>query len=356
MILYDVFDTMIQENASDAIIRVDSPLRLRVYSELKTVDNRLFTEKEINAAVTNLLSAPERDALEHKRGCDGAITYKDQWRFRIGIFYQQGRLAMVARKINLCSLNFDDLHLPAGVLERLCHERRGLILLVGMTGSGKSTTIATMIEYINQHFGRHILTVEEPIEYIFKDKLSMINQREVGRDVMDYEDALKQIATQSPDILYVGDIRDAHICSAVLKAAEKGLLVISTLHSVNAQTTVETLVNLFPAEQHDRLFGRLSLLLKGIIAQRLVPREDQPGLIPAYEVMTLSPTIANVIAEKKIGDIPKLIREGVDQYGMNTYNQCLLNLIREKKISRQNALQYSDNKKDIELMLTYDVG
>lgn len=354
MDLHAVFDRMIKENASDAILKPGCPLCLRICTELNDMGGKAFSEEDIQAAVAQLVTAPEREVLERRHGYDGAVQYGDAWRFRIGIFHQQGKTTIVARKIDLQSLDFEKLSLPKAVLERLCHERRGLILLVGMTGSGKSTTIASMIEYINQHFGRHILTVEEPIEYVFKDKMCMINQREIGRDVMDYEDALKQMATLSPDILYVGDIRDAAICSAVLKAAEKGMLVFSTMHSVNAQTTIEALVNLFPREQQDRIFIRLSMLLKGVIAQRLIPREGTAGLLPAYEVMTLSPTIASAIAEKRTGEIPKILRESTDSFGMNTYQQCLLGLIREGKITRKNAIEYSDSKKDIEVSLTYD--
>lgn len=356
MKLQDVFERMVQMNASDAIMRPGAVLHLRVSMELRADGDAPFSSADVEGIVAGLLDKRQMETLERRRGYDVAVNFGEQWRFRIGIFHQQDQLTLVARRIDLKSLHFDELHLPGGVLERLAHERRGLILLVGMTGSGKSTTIASMIEYINQNFGRHILTMEEPVEYIFKDKKSMINQREIGRDVMDYDDALKQMATLSPDVLYVGDIRDAHICSAVLKAAEKGMLVFSTMHSLNAQMTIETLVNFFPPEQHERIFSKLSLLLKGVIAQRLIPRLDGAGLIPAYEVMTLSPTIANAIVERKIGDIPKILREGGDMFGMNTYNQCLLKLIKEKLISEEEALKYSDQRRDIEVSLAYQVG
>ncbi|MFH0800209.1 MAG: PilT/PilU family type 4a pilus ATPase [Pseudomonadota bacterium] len=353
MNLHDVFDLMIKENASDAILKAGSPIRLRIFTELKEQGKAVFSGKEIEAAIAGLVTPAEKKLVEQRRGYEGAVSHGEAWRFRIGIFWQQGQPAIVARKIDLQTLNFEKLNLPAAVLESLCRERRGLILLVGMAGSGKSTTIASMIEHINQNAGRHILTAEEPIEYVFREKMSVINQREIGRDVADYEEALKQMANLSPDILYIGDIRDAGTCSAVLKAAEKGILVFSTLHSVNAQTTVETLINFFPREQQDRMFVRLSLLLKGVIAQRLIPRDGAPGLIPAYEVMTLSPTIAAAIAEKRIVDIPKIIRESSDMFGMNTYEQCLLRLIRENKIAHESALEYSDSRKDIEVSLTY---
>lgn len=354
MNLEDVFELMIRENASDAFLRPGSAPRIRVFTEVRETGGAPLTEGEIMDAVSCVLGGRELDALEERRGCDAAVTFRENWRFRLGIFYQQGKVAIVARKIDLKSLSFDELNLPGEVLMKLCRERRGLILLAGMTGSGKSTTIASMVEYINTNFGRHILTVEEPVEYIFSDKRSSIDQREVGRDVMDYESALKQSATLSPDVLYVGDIRDASICSSVLKAAEKGMLVISTLHSSNTRMAIETLVSLFPLEQQDRIYYRLSLLLKGVVAQRLIPREDKAGLIPAYEVMAWSPAISSAIAEKRLGDIPKILREGTDMFGTNTYNQCLMKLMKEKKITLESALEHSDNRRDIEVMLAYD--
>lgn len=353
MKLDDVFDLMIKENASDALLRPGAPLHLRIYGELKTLENEVMNQKEIQDSIDRVLDEGEKAALAKNRGCGGAITYREDWRFRLGVFYQQDKLAIVARKIDLALPEFDKLNLPAKVFEKLCAERRGLILLVGMTGNGKSTTIAAMIEHINRNLGRHILTVEEPIEYVFRDKKSMIHQREVGRDVMDYEHALKQSALLSPDILYVGDIRDTAICTAVLKAAEKGMLVISTMHAGNVQMAIETMVNLFPFDQRERVYYRLSLLLKGVVAQRLIPRDDQPGLIPAYEVMILSPTIASAIAEKRIAEIPKILRESTDMYGMNTYTQCLINLIKEKKITEQTAIDHADNKRDVEVSLSY---
>ncbi|HPQ80972.1 MAG TPA: ATPase, T2SS/T4P/T4SS family [bacterium] len=353
MKLEDVFNLMIKENASDAFLRPGQPPKLRVLTEVCDSDGDEITEKNIADAVSGVLGERELEALETRRGCDTAVTFGESWRFRLGIFYQQDKLALVARKIDLKSLSFGELNLPGDTLMKLCRERRGLILLAGMTGSGKSTTIASMIEYINSNFGRHILTVEEPVEYIFKDKMSSIDQREVGRDVMDYESAIKQSATLSPDVFYVGDIRDATICNAVLKAAEKGMLVISTVHSINTRMAIETLASLFPLEQQDRIYYRLSLLLKGVVSQRLIPRSDTPGLIPAYEVMAWSPTIANAISEKRLGDIAKILREGTDMFGTNTYNQCLIRLMKEKKITKENALDYSDNKRDIEVMLSY---
>ena len=353
MKLDDVFDLMIKENASDALLRPGTPVHLRIFNELKVVEDEIMSDKEIQDAMDRVLDAGEKQLLKERRGCGGSVTYREDWRFRLGVFYQQDKIAIVARKIDLALPEFDKLNLPAPVLEKLCAERRGLVLLVGMTGNGKSTTIAAMIEHVNRTLGRHIITVEEPIEYVFRDKKSMIHQREIGRDVIDYEDALKQIALLSPDILYVGDIRDTAICSAVMKAAEKGMLVISTMHAGNVQMAIETMVNLFPHDQRDRVYYRLSLLLKGVIAQRLIPRADAPGLIPSYEVMTLSPTIASAIAEKRIGEIQKIMRESTDMYGMNTYTQCLINLIKQQKITQETAFAYADNRRDIEVSLSY---
>jgi twitching motility protein PilT len=225
-----------------------------------------------------------------------------------------------------------------------------MVLLTGITGSGKSTTIAAMIEYINQSFGKHIITIEEPIEFTFEDKKSIINQREIGADVATYSDALWQFALHSPDVIFIGNIRDANTCYAALTAAETGVLVFSTLHTVNAASTVERIINFFPPHQHSLILNQLSFLLKGVVSMRLIPREDKSGLIPAYEIMVLSPSISRLIRENKLWEIPKYITTG-DVYGMKSFHQCLLELVVARKISPENALQYADKREELELEL-----
>ena len=244
----------------------------------------------------------------------------------------------------------EELNLPASVLKQLSMESRGLVLLTGSMGSGKSTTIASMIEHININSYKHILTIEEPIEINFDDKNSIINQRELGRDVSSYAVALKGFTLQSPDVIYIGNIRDHETMSAAIIAAQTGVLVLSTLHTINAAQSAERIINFFPPYQHEELRIELSSLLKGVISLRLLPRQDMPGLIPAYESMALSPSVSRLIRENKIWEIPKFIASG-DIYGMKTFHHCLLELVEAGKVTPQMALEYADKKEELEMEL-----
>jgi len=346
----DIIDKMIECEASDIFIRAGTPLRGRIYTEIKILADEAFSIADVEAIVSEMIDDRKRETLKVHRSCELAIWHGKRWRFRVGIFYQRNNLAVVIRKIDLNIPTFERLRLPGEVLEKFCKERRGLILLTGITGSGKSTTIASMIEHINNNFGRHILTIEEPIEFIFSDKKSLINQREIGEDVETYEAALKQFALHSPDVIYIGNIRDPQTCRAALTAAETGVLVLSTLHTINASSTVERIVNFFPPHQHKLVFTQLSMLLKGVISQRLVPCADGQGLIPAYEIMTSSPTVSRLLRENKTWELPKYIASGAI-YGMKSFNQCLLALVEEKKIFPQAALETADKREELELQL-----
>ena len=239
MSLNDIIDKMIASDASDIFIRAGSPLKGRIYGEIKIINDEKFTVEDVEEIVSKIVDNRKKEFLAKYRSCDLAVWHGQRWRFRVGVFYQRNTLALVIRKIDLNILAFDKLSLPGKVLEKFCRERRGLILLTGVTGSGKSTTIASMIEYINNNFGRHILTIEEPIEFIFSDKKSLINQRQIGQDVETYEDALRQFVLHSPDVIYIGNIRDYLTCQAALTAAETGVLVFSTLHTINASRSEE---------------------------------------------------------------------------------------------------------------------
>ncbi|MBU1112814.1 MAG: PilT/PilU family type 4a pilus ATPase [Candidatus Omnitrophica bacterium] len=346
----DMLELMIEKGATDIFLRVGSPLRGRINTEVETIREERLTFDEIKNIIETVARDRDRERLEKSRGCEFTYWYREYWRFRIGLFYQRSTPAMVVRKIDLRIPSFTELNLPSEVLEQFCKERRGLILLTGITGSGKSTTIASMIQFINNKYGRHVLTVEEPIEFTFQDDLSVINQREIGTDVESYQDALRQFALHSPDVMYIGNILDAETCHAALTAAETGVLVFSTLHTVNATSTIERIVNFFHPHQHNFVMNQLSFLLKGVLSQRLIPRDDHPGLIPAYEIMTLSPSISRLIKENKIWEIPKYITSG-EHYGMVTFHQCLLSLVEQGKITPEVALQYADSREELELQL-----
>jgi twitching motility protein PilT len=217
-------------------------------------------------------------------------------------------------------------------------------------GSGKSTTIASMIEYINVNTKKHILTIEDPIEFVFKDKESLINQREVSIDVISYNNALRAFTLQAPDVLFISTIRDLETMSSALTAAETGVLVLSTLHTINAAQSVERIINFFPPHQHQEVRNQLATLLKGVISLRLVPLKDGEGRIPAYETMLLTPTISRLIRENKVWELARFIEDG-NIFGMQSFNQSLIKLVKAGKISEEVAGEFSDNKDEFILSL-----
>jgi twitching motility protein PilT len=271
-------------------------------------------------------------------------------RFRVSIFMQRNWPALVIRNIRSVVQNFEELGLPADILKKLSLEKRGLVLLTGSAGSGKSTTLAAMIEYMNNNARKHILTVEEPIEFTFKDNLCTINQRELGLDVSTYEVALRAFTMQSPDVIFIGNIRDAQTMSAAITAAETGVLVLSTLHTVNAAQTIERIVNFFPPHQHPEMRQQLSMLLKGVISLRLLPKKGAGGRALAYEAMLLTPTVSRLIREAKTHEIPRFIEEG-SIYGMQSFNQSLAKLVKDGLIGEEAALEFSDNADEFSLIL-----
>lgn len=350
MTVKQIFDMMIEQNASDVFIRANSPLKARIHNEVKVINDYVFCLEDLGNMIEDIGPAHLHDDFNKKKGCEFTICHEKKWRFRFGVFYQRGTLAMVIRKIDLDIPSFEQLHLPADVLMKFCVQKRGLVLLTGVTGSGKSTTIASMVQHINRNFGKHILTIEEPIEFTYVDEKSIINQREIGKDVFSYQDALNQFALHSPDVIFVGNIRDEDTCRAALTAAETGVLVFSTLHTVNASTTVERIIDFFPPHQQNFILMQLSVLLKGVMCLRLLPRADGVGLVPAYEVMSLSPTISRLLRENKLWEIPKYISSG-EIYGMKSFDQSLLELVKAKEITPQGALEFADKREELELYL-----
>ncbi len=349
MDISSLFDAMISKNVSDLFVRPGGPIRGRIDNKVAPLGKGSITLEQMNALIKSALDEQGHQDLKTKKNCELALWHREDWRFRVSIFFQRNNLSAVIRKINLKLSSFEELSLPAKVLTGLCKERRGLVLLTGSTGSGKSTTIATMLEHINVNLGRHILTIEEPVEFTFKDKLSIINQREIGKDVFSYEDALKQFALHSPDVIFIGNIRDAETCHAALTAAETGVLVFSTIHTINAYSTIKRIINFFPPHQHNLVRGQLSVLLKGVVSQRLLPLK-KGGLIPAYESMLLSPSVSRLIREDKAWEIPKYITSG-DIYGMKSFNQSLLELVESDKVTPQIALEYSGKREDLKIEL-----
>jgi twitching motility protein PilT len=342
---------MIDKDASDLFYRVGAIPRLRMDGKVMVVGEDTLSLEEIMHAIEELTTPQQRATFRAKLELDFALYLKElDRRFRVNIFMQRNSPSIVIRNVRSIVSSFEELNLPAEILQKLSMESRGLILLTGSAGSGKSTTIASMIGYINNNSNKHILTVEEPIEFTFKDKNCIINQREIGMDVTSYASALRAFTLHSPDAIFIGNIRDYETMSMAITAAETGVLVLSTLHTINASQTVERIINFFPPHQHQQIRTQLSYLLKGVISLRLLPLKDQPGRIPAYEIMLLTPTISRLIREGKIWEMPQFIEDGT-VFGMCSFNQTLVKLVKEGKVSEEVAADFSDNREEFILGL-----
>ncbi|MDD5432421.1 MAG: PilT/PilU family type 4a pilus ATPase [Candidatus Omnitrophica bacterium] len=351
MKIKELLKIMVERNGSDIFFRAGGSPRIRVDARVEIIENTILSVDDVMRAVEELTTPEQRERFKRKLDIDFAIYLPEfDRRFRVDIFMQRNWPSIVVRNINNSIKSFEELNLPFEVLRKLSMESRGLVLLTGSMGSGKSTTIASMIEYINVNAFKHVLTVEEPIEFTFKDKKSIINQREISLDVESYAVALRAFTLQSPDVMYISNIRDYETMFAGMNAAETGVLVLSTLHTVNASQSVERIINFFQPHQHQEMRNQLAQLLKGVISLRLVPAKDGIGRIPAYEVMLLTPTISRLIREGKVWEIPQYIEEGA-VYGMQSFNQSLIKLVREGKISEEDAMKTADNKDEFVLAL-----
>jgi len=342
---------MIDVKASDLFYRAGGIPHFRVDGKIIPAGKLNLTVDDVLESVDELATPKQREVFKNFMDVDFAIYIEElDQRFRISIFMQRNYPAIVIRNVCPKVPPLEELNLPTEALKKLALESRGLVLLTGATGSGKSTTIASMINYINHNCYKHVLTVEEPIEFVFEDKNCVVNQRELGFDVSSYDVALRAFTLQSPDVIFIGNIRDNNTMSAALTAAETGVLVLSTLHTINASQTVERVINFFPPYQHQEIRNQVSNLLKGVISLRLVPLKNGSGRIPAFETMLLTPTISRLIREGKLWEIPQYIEEGA-VYGMQSFAQSLVKLVKEGKISEEEAANFSDNKDEFLLAL-----
>jgi len=340
---------LIDKGGSDLFYRAGGTPRLRIDGQIISMSEQILSIDDVMFATQQLANFKQLDTFRNNMDVDFAV-YLNEFgrRFRVSIFTQRNWPSIVIRNVRNFISTFEELNLPVEILRKLSLETRGLVLLTGGMGSGKSTTIASMLEYINHNSKKHILTAEEPIEFVFEDKQSIINQRELGLDVASYAVALRSFTLQSPDVMFIGNIRDYETVSSVMTAAETGVLVLSTLHTINASQTVERLINFFPPHQHQEARNQLATLLKGVISLRLVPTKDGSGRIPAYEVMLLTPTISRLIREGKFWEIPQFIDDGAI-FGMQSFNQSLVKLVHEGKVTEEDAVCAADSRDEFML-------
>jgi twitching motility protein PilT len=350
MKLDDLLREMVGRDASDLYLKAYSPCYVRVGGKLVALPDSVLSPRDLERISDELMDEEQRAIYKTDRGMDLAFRQEGVGRFRVNIYWQQGMRALVFRSIREKIQTFEELNLPVGVLEKLSMEPRGLVLITGIAGSGKSTTLASMIEYVNRRDAKHIITIEDPVEFVFTDKKSVISQREVGMDTRDFHSALRHVIRQSPDIILIGEMRDLETMSSAIMAAETGHLVLSTLHTVDATQTVERIINYFPPYQHPQIRMQLSLVLKGVVSMRLLVMKDGSGRIPACEVMLSTPIVRKIIYEGRTGDLYDAVKKG-GVFEMQTFNQALVKLLKAEKITQDEALKYADNVEELSLEL-----
>ncbi|HEU5398128.1 MAG TPA: PilT/PilU family type 4a pilus ATPase [Gammaproteobacteria bacterium] len=341
---------MVEKNASDLYLTSNAPVKIKIEGKQVPVGKTLLTPELVRDAAYGIMNEKQRKSYEVKHECDFAIAEEGVGRFRVNVFVQRGQVAMVLRYIPSSVPKFETLKLPP-ILKDLILHKRGLLLMVGATGSGKSTTLAAMINHRNETQAGHILTIEDPIEFSHPNVQSIVNQREVGQDTLSYANALKSSLREAPDVILIGEIRDRETMEAAIELAGTGHLAISTLHANNAHQTMDRIINMFPQELHKQLFMDLSLNLRSIISQRLVIGKDGKR-VAAVEVMLNTPHIADLILKGQIDEIREAMEESPEG-GMQSFDQALYQLYKEGRIELEEALKNADSRANLEAKINF---
>lgn len=348
IVLSELLKKTISENASDLHLTVRIPPILRINGELVKIGEEPLTSKDTEDYVKEILG----DSYEeyNKTGeMDTSLSLPGFGRFRVNAYKQRGSHAVAIRAVSLSVPTLQELSMPP-IIKGLTTKKRGLILVTGPTGSGKSTTLAAMINEINNSRSSHIITLEDPVEFLHRHNKSMINQREIGKDTFSYQTALKAALREDPDVILVGEMRDLETISIAVTAAETGHLVLSTLHTIGAAKTIDRIIDVFQPYQQQQIRTQLAAVLQGIISQQLIPRTDGKGRVAALEVMIVNPAIQNLIRESKTHQIQSSIQTG-SKYGMKTMDTSIVELYRSKLISYESALNYSIDRDMVKRMI-----
>jgi twitching motility protein PilU len=341
---------MAQKNASDLFFSAGSPVKIKIDGVLQAIGDKVFDEMMCTQAVRSVMTEEQHQAFQVKRDLDLGIGLKDYGRYRINAFHQRGSPAMVIRYLSGKIPNIDELNLPV-ILKDLVMFKRGIVLMVGATGSGKSTTLAAMIDHRNSAAGGHILTIEDPIEYLHIHKKCIINQRELGLDTLDYATALKSSLREAPDVILIGEIRTRDTMEAAIELSGTGHLAISTLHANNAYQAMERIINMFPQELHKTLFMDLSLNMRAIISQRLLRSVDGKR-VAAIEILINTSHIADLIREGRVDEIREAMANTTEQ-GMMTFDNALLALYRAGRVSLEECLLNADSAANLETKINF---
>jgi len=355
MNLKQMLTEMLKRKSSDLHLRVGIRPYLRTNGVLEEIETEPMSVDGMETVISQILNEDQRKKFQKRNELDLALSVAKLGRFRINIFRQRGTIGMALRAVNTKVPTFDELHLPE-VIRNMAGEQRGLIVITGTTGSGKSTTLAAIIEEMNTNRANNIMTIEDPIEYIFRDKKCIIAQREVGGDTENFATALRHAFRQDPDIILIGEIRDLETMSIALTAADTGHLVMTTLHTLNTMETISRIISFFPPHQHQQIRLLLGGTLRAIVCQRLLKRHDMPGRVPALEVMINTAAVRDCLVNPdKFGNIPDLIESGT-QYGMQSFDQSIMRLYQQGMISFEEAMTNASNPDDFDLRVKGIVG
>jgi twitching motility protein PilT len=353
--LHQLLKTMVERGGSDLHITTNSPPQIRIDGKLVPLDMPAMTAPDTKQLAYSVLTDAQKHRFEENLELDLSFGIKGLARFRANIFNQRGATAAVYRQIPYEILSFKDLGLPS-VIEEICGKPRGLVLVTGPTGSGKSTTLAAMIDKINRETHQHIITIEDPVEFLHSHKNCVVNQRELHADTHSFGNSLKSALRQDPDVVLIGEMRDLETIESALRIAETGHLTFGTLHTNSAAQTINRVVDVFPAHQQSQIRAQLSFVLEGIMCQALLPRANGKGRVMAMEILVPNAAIRNLIREDKVHQIYSMMQTGQAKYGMQTFNQSLATLYFKKQISLQTALSRSSNADELQEMISRGAG
>ena len=341
---------LVEHDGSDLHIKSGTNIRGRINGEIVSMSKETLTHEDGLTLAKELLRGRFKELVE-KKNLDFTFKLNDEYRFRVNLFFQVDGVSGVFRTIPMTMPTVESLKLPE-VLNSFCNVSRGLVLVTGPTGSGKTTTLASLINNINQTQKKHIITIEDPVEFVYKDALSIVNQRAVGQDALSFGDSLRAALREDPDVILVGEMRDLETIETAMHAAETGHLVLSTLHTVDAKETIGRIVGMFPGNEQNRIKMSLSSVLQGVVSQRLVKTVDG-GRIAAVEVLVKNSRVETLILEGRDGEIPDALKEGKDVYKSQTFDQALLDLYADGKISRGEALNGATSRNDLLMALDF---
>ena len=350
----DLLLMMVQKRASDLHLTSGTPPMLRIDGQVTATPFEKMTPDVCQRLIYSLLTDQQRQMFEAKSELDLSFGIKGVGRVRMNVFRQRGSVGAALRSIPSTFMTFEELGLPE-IVREVVGKPRGLVLVTGPTGSGKSTTLASMIDYLNDNRNGHIITIEDPIEYIHHHKKCIVNQREVGQDTSSFPSALKYVLRQDPDIILIGEMRDLETVGAAITIAETGHLVFATLHTNDAKSTINRIIDVFPSHQQSQVRNQLSMVLRAVLTQNLVPHLSGTGRVLAAEVLIVTPAIENLIREDKIEQIPMLMQTG-GKFGMQTFNQALADLVTKKKVALKLAVELSNDPVELEKIIAQRQG